>query len=402
MKLLLSLALLLLSFRAYSAEYIVKLKSSANLVNLINQKSVNDFEEIANGDTFLIKSDQKSLEVELASHPDVEYVEPNYTIQLDDDDAEVLADTDSKFRQQWGLRNKRGVDINVLEAWKITKGSKNIKIAVIDTGVDYNHPDLKDQMWINEAEKNGKPGVDDDGNGYVDDIHGINAIDGTGDPMDDQGHGTHCSGVIGAAHNKKGIMGIMANVQIMGLKFLSSTGRGDVAGAIKAIDYAIAQKVHIMSNSWGSTEESKALEEAVQRASEAGIIFIAAAGNDGTNNDKRPFYPANYDFDNVITVGAHDKRGNKASFSNYGKERVHIYAPGVSILSTMPWKRYAKRSGTSMAAPFVSGIVGLFLSMDDKLLASEIKERVLSTSIESRNLENGRVDAFRVLSDLRN
>jgi len=397
---------LIASSSVFSAEYIVKLRSSANLTNLLYQSFDGPIDEVAQGNTFLIKTDQKSRLIELSNHPDVEYIEPNYRISIDDDVLDVDVVKDPKFSKQWGLKNKYGVDINIEKAWEMTKGSKDIKIAVIDTGIDYNHPDLKDQMWVNEAELNGEKGVDDDGNGYIDDIHGANLIKGDGDPMDDQGHGTHCAGVIGATHNNKGIAGVMANVQLMGLKFLDSSGRGDVVAAIKAIDYAIAQKVDIMSNSWGSTEESKALEEAVQRASDAGIVFVVAAGNAGTNNDNKPFYPANYNFDNVITVAAHDKKGAKARFSNFGKETVHIYAPGTSILSTLPWNRYGKRSGTSMAAPFVSGIIGLQLAMGEGLLASDIKERIIKTSVTSRRLENtvsqGRVDAFRVLTDLRN
>src|SRR5210317_1204026 len=163
----------LLSLNAFSAEYIVKLRPSANLTNPLYQNFSGPIEEIVRGETFLIKTDRKSLVSELSNHPDIEYIEPNYKISLDDD-LEVQVVDDPKFRQQWGLKNKYGADVNIVKAWEITKGSKDIKIAVIDTGIDYNHPDLKDQMWINEAEKNGEKGVDDDGNGYIDDIYGAN------------------------------------------------------------------------------------------------------------------------------------------------------------------------------------------------------------------------------------
>lgn len=408
-------------------EVIIKYRNSFNKNNVANKLSTLGAESVravnvSFGNFYVAKFDTKSsikgIIQGLESDPDIEYSEPNYIYKAIGKRENVLySPNDPQFSKLWGLNNTgsndpntrsgvAGADIKALKAWEIERGDRGVKIAVIDTGIDYNHKDLRDQMWVNEAELNGEKGVDDDGNGYIDDIHGANLIKGDGDPMDDQGHGTHCAGVIGATHNNKGIAGVMANVQLMGLKFLDSSGRGDVVAAIKAIDYAIAQKVDIMSNSWGSTEESKALEEAVQRASDAGIVFVVAAGNAGTNNDNKPFYPANYNFDNVITVAAHDKKGAKARFSNFGKETVHIYAPGTSILSTLPWNRYGKRSGTSMAAPFVSGIIGLQLAMGEGLLASDIKERIIKTSVTSRRLENtvsqGRVDAFRVLTDLRN
>ena len=227
-----------------------------------------------------------------------------------------------------------GEDINVLRAWSITKGSKDVKIAVIDTGVDYTHPDLKDQIDVNLAELNGKPGVDDDGNGFVDDIYGYDFANKDGDPQDGHGHGTHCAGVIGASHNNIGVAGIMANVKIVPIKFLTDDGSGETIDAIAAIDYGIKRGVNVMSNSWGGGDKEQSLEDAIKAAESAGITFVAAAGNESANNDSTASYPANYEVGNVISVGSYTSTGAKSSFSNYGLKSVHVTAPGSNILST--------------------------------------------------------------------
>jgi thermitase len=357
----------------------------------------------------------KSLEL-IKSHPEVEYIEPNYiyTFQpmLGGEVEKAIEDAD--FSRQWGLRNTgrnsgsifrpgtEGEDINALQAWEITKGSRDLVIAVIDTGVDYTHPDLVANMWVNEAELNGTPGEDSDGNGYVDDIYGYNFVEKNGDPMDGNGHGTHCAGVIGAVHNELGIRGVMADVKIVGIKFLSDSGSGTTADAILAVDYATNIGVDIMSNSWGGGGRSEALFEAISRANDAGIAFIAAAGNSRANNDTRPSFPANYELDNVISVGAMDGRGGRASFSNYGATSVHVFAPGTDILSTVPGGRYRGMSGTSMAAPFVSGMVGLLLAQEAAMSPLEIRQRLIETSVDnatSSSAVGGRADALRALNN---
>jgi thermitase len=349
----------------------------------------------------------------LANNPEIEYIEPNYIITINSTKSNVPVD--AMFAKQWGMTNTgknggifsagvAGEDINIAKAWDITKGAtgdKTIKIAVIDTGVDYNHPDLKDQMDVNLAELNGKPGVDDDGNGFVDDIYGYDFANKDGDPLDGHGHGTHCAGIIGASHNNIGIAGVMANVKIVAVKFLSDAGSGETIDAISAIDYAIKRKVQVMSNSWGGGEKEQSLLDAITAANDAGIIFVAAAGNESSNNDSVASYPANYDVPNVISVGAFTNSGARSSFSNYGLKSVHVSAPGSNILSTSKGT-YVSMSGTSMAAPHVSGVVGLLLSQEPGLTPAQVRERLIRTStqttkLKSASMSGGRVDAYRAL-----
>lgn len=418
-----------------AAEYIVKLKPHQK-GNFLRNKA-NSFEEVRDlkvgiGEFVVVNTNQKSALENVKNLPEVEYIEPNYTWHMLPYSESSELTMDPSYKDQWGMKNTgtnsrtgsifrtrpgiEGKDINVENAWEVTMGNRAIKIAVIDTGIDYNHPDLKTQLWVNEAEMNGEKGVDDDGNGVVDDIYGANfsgggfpvAPESIGNPMDGQGHGTHCAGVIGAAHNGIGVQGVLKNTQIMAIKFLSDSGQGDTEGAIKAIDYAIKMGADVMSNSWGGGPESQALKDAISVANEKGIVFVAAAGNNTSDNDAKPSFPASYDVPNVISVGAYDGAGKVASFSNYGKKSVHVFAPGVDILSTYKGSIYKKLSGTSMAAPFVSGMVGLLLAQEGKSLQmDEVRERFIKTSILENDLRNssvsaGRVDASRLLSDLRN
>ncbi len=420
---LLALSLLSLSFAAQATPYngyIVKVKKGSNF---LSSKSVSRFGQITKTahtefGTFAKLETNKGLSdkafSQLASNPEIEYIEPNYIITLNA--KRVPAPTDSQFGKQWGLVNTgkngggifsqglKGEDINVARAWEMTKGSTGdaiIKIAVIDTGVDYNHPDLKAQIDINTAELNGTAGVDDDQNGYVDDVYGYDFANKDGNPMDGHGHGTHCAGVIGAEHNSLGIAGVMKNVKIIPIKFLSDKGSGETIDAISSIDYAIKRGVHVMSNSWGGGEKEQSLLDAITAAEAAGITFVAAAGNDSNDNDKTASYPANYDVSNVISVGSFTSAGAKSGFSNYGLKSVHVTAPGSAILSTYKGG-YQNLSGTSMAAPHVSGIVGLMLSKDPGLTPAQIRERLVRTStktskLKSASLSGGRVDAYRAL-----
>jgi len=397
-----------LSMAAEFNGYIVKYKNTLFMNNLVSskisvQKNVNTgfgtFAKVSPTNEFV-----GDIVSELKKNPDIEYVEPNWIIKLSSNDLPK----DTAFKKQWGLKNtgssggKAGEDINVTKAWDITQGSKDVKIAVIDTGIDYTHPDLKNQIDVNLAELNGKPGVDDDGNGFIDDVYGYNFSAKSGDPMDGHGHGTHCAGVIGAEHNQQGIAGVMANVKIVPIKFLSDDGSGEEIDAVAAIDYAIKRGVKVMSNSWGGGEKSQALEDAIKKADEAGIVFVAAAGNEYANNDSTESYPANYDVINVVSVGAFTNKGSKASFSNYGSHSVHVFAPGQDIYSTVNKGGYASMSGTSMATPHVSGVVGLLLSKEPNLSPFEIRERLIKTSTDNSKLSGlsqsgGRVDAYRAL-----
>jgi subtilisin family serine protease len=405
------LAATLVSSSAFAAEYIVKFKTGTK--SLIDMKSYGDVRDLnlSFGEFAVLSSQQKSVMKSLSNHPAIEYIEPNYTYHTS------RSPKDSDFEKQWGLHNDgknsgswwsrgvAGVDISALKAWEVTKGSKEIKIAVIDTGVDYNHDDLVGNIMINELEKNGIEGVDDDGNGYIDDVYGYDFANDDSDPMDGHGHGTHCAGVIGAKHDSKGIAGVNAHVQILPIKFLKDNGSGSLEAALKSIDYATARGVDIMSNSWGGGGRSQALFEAIERAKDAGITFVVAAGNSNSNNDKKPTYPANYKVDNVISVGALDGKGERASFSNYGEKTVHVFAPGVKIYSTVQGNRYKKMSGTSMACPHVAGVAGLLLASEPNLTYSDIKERLMGTSVISTDLNkytrSGYVDAHKALTNKR-
>ncbi len=339
----------------------------------------------------------------------IEYAEPNYIYRASDLPNDPLLD------QLWGLINRgqavsnsgtgvRGVDIDAERAWQIATGSKNVVVAVIDTGVDYTIPDLAPNMWQNQAELNGEEGVDDDGNGFVDDIYGYDFANSDADPRDDHGHGSHCSGTIGANGNDaNGVVGVNWNVSIMALKFLTASGSGTLEGAIKSIDYATENGAHIMSNSWGGGGFSKTLEDAIIRANDKGILFIAAAGNHKANNDARPTYPANYEVPNVMSVAAIDNSGKLASFSCYGKETVHLAAPGVEVLSTTP-DGFKSWSGTSMATPHVSGVAALVLGNEPGLSMLEIKERLIRTARPIAGLRNkvftgGIVNAYHALTN---
>ncbi|MGZ3788825.1 MAG: S8 family serine peptidase [Bacteriovorax sp.] len=398
--------------------YIVKLKKGSNFLNEKSLSQVGQVTSVAKtsfGTFARLETnkgpDDKALAM-LAKNPEIEYIEPNYIITLNKimGGDEVAAPKDTNFKKQWGMKNDgrngsvAGEDINVLRAWSITKGSRDVKIAVIDTGVDYTHPELKDQIDVNLAELNGKPGVDDDGNGFVDDVYGYNFSAKTADPQDGHGHGTHCAGVIGAAHNGVGVAGVMANVKIVPIKFLSDEGSGETIDAISAIDYGIKRGVQVMSNSWGGGEKEQSLEDAIKAAEAAGITFVAAAGNESADNDTTDSFPANYDVSNVISVGSFTSSGSKSSFSNYGVKSVHVTAPGSNILSTYKNGTYTTMSGTSMATPHVAGIVGLLLSQEPNLTPMQIRERLVNTSVKTSKLQSasqsgGRVDAFRALSN---
>ena len=402
-----ALLLSLFSLSLNASEYIVKLKASRNkgvseLTSIGKLKKLHRSAE----NLFIFKTENKvDILNKVKSLSEVEYIEPNYKYYP----LRGQITSDPLSGQQWGLHNirrtifgsKRGADINVLKAWELTKGSKNVVIAVIDSGLDIAHPDLKDTLWINQSEVNGIDGVDDDQNGYIDDFHGYDFIENSGYMTDNMGHGTHCSGVIGASHNDVGIAGVMGKVQIMALKFFNGDG-GDTINAVKAIHYAVDNGAQIISNSWGGSERSFALEEAIEYANSKGVLFVAAAGNFSENSDQYPLYPASYQIDNVISVGAINVRGKRSSISNYGKQSVHVFAPGENILSTVQLNSYLKFTGTSMATPHVSAIAGLMISLKEGLTPKEIKEILIKSSKQSKYLINssvsgGTVDAYQAL-----
>ncbi len=406
-------------------EIIVKFKNTTKAVKSLSyskdgQLDLNHRIDITSDDLYIYKSDSKasifSIIKELNKNPDVEYAEPNFIYYPIEEEGEYgviehmvnykdITD-DPRLSSLWGLKGGDVPGVDAYRAWDITKGSRDIKIAVIDTGVDYNHPDLAENIWVNEAEFNGTEGVDDDGNGFVDDIYGYDFQNNDGDPMDDHNHGTHCSGTIGGVHNNGiGVAGVMGNVSIVPIKFLSGSG-GSAEGAIKSIDYATKMNVDLMSNSWGGGGFSQALFDVISRAKDKGIIFTAAAGNDSANNDSSAHYPSSYELDNIIAVAAHTTGNELASFSCYGRRTVHISAPGKDILSTVRNNQYASYSGTSMATPHVSGVLGLLLAQEGRMDFADLKERIFGTSIPVRSLKKkvvsgGTINAYNLLTDTR-
>ncbi len=350
------------------------------------------------------KSGMDKLIKELRQNDQVEYVEPDYIVSVD------TVPNDPFYSQLYGLHNTGQTggtadsDIDAQEAWGLNTGSSNVIVAVIDTGVDYNHNDLAANMWHNPGEIPGDS-TDNDGNGYIDDVYGINAITNSGDPWDDHYHGTHCAGTIGAVgNNGTGVVGVCWTVKIMALKFLNSGGSGYSSDAITCIEYAVANGAHIMSNSWGGGGFSQALNDAIVAAKNAGVLFIAAAGNSGTNNDISPHYPSSYTVDNVIAVAATDRYDQLAYFSCFGATSVDVAAPGVGIYSTVPGNGYNSLSGTSMATPHVAGLAALIKADDPTATWSQIKSRILETvevktDLQGRVATEGRVNAYDALNN---
>ncbi len=356
----------------------------------------------------------------------VEYAEPNFQIKIGDPlekatfkdlyQRPVAADApnDPLFGDQWALNNtgqdggKKRADLDALNAWANTKGSPEVVVAVLDTGVDYKHSDLISNMWTRPSSM---PAYTDDELGTFDDVNGFDGTAKIGDPMDDNGHGTHCAGIIGAeGDNAIGVSGINQKVQIMALKFLGRGGSGSTNDAIEAINYAIQRKkdgvnLRVISASWGSTARSQALEDVIKAAGDAGILFVAAAGNDGSNNDSRPHYPSNYDLPNVISVAALDRNDELASFSNFGQKTVHIAAPGKEIVSTWLGDNYREASGTSMATPYVSGVAALIVASDPSISMADLRKRLLGSADELDSLKGkvqtgGRVCAANALGNV--
>ncbi|MCU0917276.1 MAG: S8 family serine peptidase [Planctomycetes bacterium] len=326
------------------------------------------------------------------SRPDVEFAELNPILSV------CLNPNDRVYPDQWALGK-----IRVADAWDTCRGSSDVLVAVIDTGVDYNHPDLQGNLWTNDAERDGLPGVDDDGNGRVDDIRGYNFIYNTPDPIDDHGHGTACAGVIAAVgNNSTDIAGVCWTAQIMPVKILGATGDGTAADAVPAIHYAVANGADIISGSWGGAEDSSLLRDAIAYAHAEGVIVVAAAGNMGSDT---PYYPAAYP--NVISVAATDWNDRRWNLSNYG-DWVDLAAPGqdiVSLLATLPGRPtlpgYVSRlSGTSLATPHVSGTCALLLAANPLLRYEEL-QRILTTTADPIQpgicSSNGRLNVSKAL-----
>ncbi len=339
------------------------------------------------------------------------YVEPDYELTTS------LTPTDARFTDGtlWGLKNTGqsggvvGADVNAEAAWNITTGAAGVIVAVIDTGIRYTHQDLATQMWVNPDEIPNN-GLDDDGDGYVDNVHGINAIIDSGNPMDDNDHGTHCAGTIGAAANSGGPhVGVAWTVQLMACKFLDANGSGNTSDAIECINFAVANGARVLNNSWGGGPFQQALFDAIASARDQGVLFVAAAGNGGAdgvgdNNDTAPSYPASYAVDNVISVAAVNRANQLADFSNFGQNSVHLGAPGVDIYSSTSGadNEYQVFDGTSMATPHVSGVAALVLAQTPGITYSELRQRILQGAVPipalaGKTQTGGRLNALNAL-----
>ncbi|WP_009965545.1 S8 family serine peptidase [Verrucomicrobium spinosum] len=364
-------------------------------------------ERIPNAPLYLVATKDPSLEtydaallaLAEAGSP-IAYADPDYIVQ---NQAQAPAPNDPSFNQQWALSNTgqtggmAGADINALTAWAVTEGSSNVIVAVIDTGMDMDHPDLEPNLWTNPGEI-ASNGLDDDNNGYVDDIHGYDFVSNDANPEDDHGHGSHTAGTVGAVgRNGTGVVGVSHHVKLMPLKFLNSAGSGADSDAIKAIYYATAKGVLLSSNSWGGGDYVQAMKDAINHAGTNGVGFVAASGNDGLDNDVIPNYPSNYEADNLIAVAATDANDQLAWFSNYGASKVHLAAPGDSILSTYRDGGYVHSSGTSMATPHVSGAAALLKAANPAISFAQIKAALLAktdlvTNLTGKVSTGGRLD----------
>lgn len=400
---------ILVKFREMNPE---KLRTLAQTHNLDRSRRLGGVARL-----YRFRSRSKSTEElvrQFSSRADVLYAEPNFVVQA------VQQPNDPRFAELWGLHNigqsfgypagTAGADIGALEAWGFSIGSTNHVVAVVDTGIDYTHPDLQPNIWsapaafavtIAGSVVNCPAGS-----------HGFNAITLACDPMDDNKHGTHVSGTIGGAgNNGQGVVGVNWTTRLMGIKFLNASGSGYVADAVNAIEFAIQAKnafgaaadVRVLSNSWGGGGFSQALLDEIKRAGDNNMLFVAAAGNNGYNNDLSAFYPASYNASNLIAVAATDNNDSLASFSNYGPTSVQLGAPGVNILSTVTGGQYGYLSGTSMAVPHVSGAAALVLSrcpLNTLALKASLTEQVdLVPALNTITASGGRLNVNNALRD---
>ena len=401
-------------------EVLVKFKSGVSreaievLMTRFNDQVEDRIESVAGLESIddLDDADATTVAAQYSLLPEVEYAEPNFEISIEESPVPIFPQ-DPRFNDQWALANtgqrggKVGADIVAPMAWLQTIGSQEVVVAVLDSGVDYRHEDLEKNMWVRPA---GMTPYHDNDLGTIDDLNGFNAVDSASDPMDDNGHGTHCAGIIGAeGENGIGIAGVNWKVQIMPLKFMNSGGFGTTKDAIEAINYVIDRKkagvnVRIISASWGSTQKSRALEDVIRKAYENDILFVAAAGNASVNNDRSPHFPSSYNVPNVISVAALDRHDQLAKFSNYGVKSVAIAAPGVEILSTWLGNQYEEKSGTSMATPVISGVAALILSKNPDMSVDDLRKRLMDSTdpivaLKGKTVSGGRINAEKALQN---
>jgi subtilisin family serine protease len=335
----------------------------------------------------------------LSSDAFVNYAAVDATIHIA---AAQVVPNDPQVSQQWALDQANGVNIDATSAWGITTGSVSTIVAVIDTGIDLNNPDFAGKVWTNPNT------AADAASGYVNDIHGWNFVSNNNNVQDDNGHGSHVSGILGAlGNNSYGVAGVDWNVQIMPLKFLDANGNGTTDNAVTAIYFAVGHGAKVINASWGGQGISQPLEAAIQYADQHGVTFVTAAGNDGTDNDLSPSYPASYALPNELSVAAIDESGNLASYSNYGAGTVNLAAPGSDIVSDVPTSidpsGLATYSGTSMSTAYVSGVAALLYGLDPNLTAEQVVQRIDSTtkqlpSLAGKTISGGIVDAYNAIT----
>lgn len=332
--------------------------------------------------------------------PEVDYVEPDYLIN-----PLATAPNDPKYSTLWALER-----IGATNAWQQTQGSTNVVVGILDSGLDFNHADLASNVWTNTKEiaKNGK---DDDLNGFVDDVHGINAATKTGDIVDETGHGSHVAGIIGAmGNNGLGVVGVNWRVSLLPVKIFTINGGSGNSAVILGYNYLLQLKkrgvnIRVINNSWGSDFPSRAVYEAICAAQAAGILTVCAAGNSRHDADIIPGFPASYSCEGILSVAASDQDDEPASFSTYGRRTVHLSAPGDHILSTYRKGHYLFESGTSMASPYVAGAAALLFSKSNTLSAASVKRLLLETvdqlpGWQTKVVSGGRLNVGRAMAKL--
>lgn len=382
----------------------------SHILALVNGETLTVRKRMPSSGTLLITTDKVDLDTvprlmkRLNSVKNlVKYAEPDFIVHT-----QASIPSDPSFGALWGLHNtgqNNGIadaDIDAPEAWTLSTGSRSVLVAVLDSGVDITHPDLEANIWTNPGEIPGN-GIDDDGNGYVDDIHGWDFVNNDALPQDDNGHGTHCAGTIGAlGNNAAGVAGVCWEISILPLKFLNSGGKGTSADAAEALHYAIGVGTSVTSNSWSGSENSQEVAEAVQAAESAGVLVVAAAGNSSSYVEYYPEYPAALTHANIISVAATTWQDGLADFSNFGIRSVDLAAPGQDIYSTRPGGTYGYDSGTSMACPHVAGACALLKAFRPALDATKIKALIMNSvdvipALAGKTVTGGRLNLYSAL-----
>lgn len=403
---------------AVANEVIVKYRTGSHArlhTALVREHRIGQSRQITGSGLVHMRSDSESaaeLVRSLSREPDVLYAEPNYIYT-----ANNATPNDPRFGELWGLKNTGqnggtpNADIAAVQAWATTTGSRNVAVGVIDTGIEYTHPDLAANIWSAPSSFTVTFGPGDSITCPAG-SHGYDAIANTCDPMDQNGHGTHVSGTIGGVgNNAAGVAGVNWASTIVGLRFLDANGSGSTTGAIRAINFAIqlsqafpnGPKLRVLSNSWGGSGFSQALLDAINAANSAGLLFVVAAGNSGANLDTQPSYPAAYSAPNLISVAATDSADHLASFSNYSATAAHLGAPGVGIVSTYKGGGYATLNGTSMATPHVSGAAALVLSACGSLTTAALRQNLLTNTdpvaaLAGKTSSGGRLNVYRAVT----